>query len=145
MAGGIVADYKIIKTGPVVLKVGGDIDKTFEFVLPKATEPEAAILSFLLLGSNDLQLRIDINGDTVSDRLHSPGGVDRCIQQVVGPVLKDGKNEITFTTVKGEVRFSNVILWFQRQATFSGSSWGGRIAQELANSGVRLDRELTGS
>ena len=65
----IVADYKVIKDGPIVLRAGNDIDVSFEFNLPRfpIARNEPAIISFLLLGQN-LRLKFVLNGTDVSDR-----------------------------------------------------------------------------
>jgi hypothetical protein len=73
---------------------------------------------------HNLRLKINVNGNETFD--HSPGGgSERCIQRVVGPVVKGGDNEITFTVVIGEAIMSDVVIWFQRQAKYISTVHGG--------------------
>jgi hypothetical protein len=70
----------------------------------------------LVLSLNNLHMTIDIDGAVVSDRQYTDGP-ERCIQEIavdipVAPLQK----EMTFTVLRGEVLFSNVVLWFQRDA-----------------------------
>jgi hypothetical protein len=124
---GIVADYKVIKDGPVVLRAGNDIDVTFEFSLPRfpIAPDEPAIISFLLLGSNNLRLKFVLNGTDVSDRIYS-AGPERCIQDVIQPrAIQGGTNQMTLIAVTGEVRLSSLVLWFQRNADDTGKVTAG--------------------
>jgi hypothetical protein len=122
---GIVGDYKVLARTSRTLAVGQDIDQTFRFELPAATvRDQDAVLTFSLLRSENLRLRITVNDEEAFDRRHGSGDV-RCVQAVVGSVVKPGQNEITFRVVTGELLFADVVLWFQRNAEFSTKVTGG--------------------
>jgi hypothetical protein len=113
----IVADYKAIMMGHVRLRVGGDTDRTFEFDLPKMSVKDVPVMvTFFLISSNDLRMRIDLNGALVSDRQYTTGP-ERAIQDLVTSVTFPRDfvdNKLTFAVLQGEVHFSDVVLWFQR-------------------------------
>ena len=115
---GIVAAYTPINIGRVRLGVGGDTDRTFKFVLPRPeTKNFPAIVTFLLVSSNDLHMRIELNGIVISDRRYT-NAAERSIQEIAEgiTVADDNRNTMTFTVLQGEVFFSDVVLWYQRTA-----------------------------
>jgi hypothetical protein len=119
---GIVADYIVVHTGPVRLRVGADTDRTFQVPLPgtedvTVVKPLPMIVSyFLLLSVNNLHMTIDIDGITVSDRQYT-NGPERCIQQIAVNIPADPlRKAMTFRVLRGEALFSDVVLWFQRDA-----------------------------
>jgi hypothetical protein len=125
----IVGDYKVIKPGPVRGKPGGDTDRTFEFDLPKAIAvpgaPDHMIVTFLLVSSNNLHMTIDIDGTAISDRQYT-NGPERSIQEIaVNIPAAPLRKAMTFRVLRGEVRFSNVVIWFQRAADFHDVLVGG--------------------
>lgn len=110
-----IADYAVVRDASFTLGVGADIDRTFDFELPRDVRTDTAAVLSLVLNrvSATTQLRIDINEATVYDT--QPGsGVGRCIQEVVPPVLVDGANQLAFTVATGEVVLSDVVLWYKR-------------------------------
>jgi hypothetical protein len=112
----VVADYKVIKIGRVRMRVGADTDRTFEFKLPAdPTSVEPAIVTFLLVSSNDLHMQIEFNGTVISDRKYT-NGAERSIQEVAEniPVPVSNRNTITFTLLQGEVLLRDIVLWFRR-------------------------------
>lgn len=116
---GIVADYRAIAIGDVRAQVGPDIDRVFEFDLPGTlSRVDPVIVSFLLVFSADLRMRIELNGIVISDRQYT-NGVERCIQDIARdiPFFEENRgNRLVFTVLQGEVIFSDVVLWFQREA-----------------------------
>jgi hypothetical protein len=114
---GIVADYNVVSRGKTELKVGGDIDKDFPFDLPGQTKDSRTVVSFFLISSDNLQMTVDIDGTEVSDRSYT-NGAERCIQDVAPPELhiSPGPHKMNFKVSQGEVAFSDVVLWFQREA-----------------------------
>jgi hypothetical protein len=122
---GIVADYKTIARTSRTLSVGGDVDQTFRFSLPRAVASGLdAILTFSVLRCEGLRLRIALNGTEVYDRRHGSGDV-RCVQAIVGPVVRAFDNDITFTVVSGELILADVVIWFQRDADFDSTVTAG--------------------
>jgi hypothetical protein len=74
------------------------------------------MVTFFLISSNNLRMRIDLNGTLVSDRQYT-NGAERCIQDLVKDVSFPNEfvdNKLTFAALQGEVLFSDVVLWFQR-------------------------------
>jgi hypothetical protein len=131
MAGGIVADYKVIQEDVVHLPQSGDPDINFEFVLPLATsDSQPAILSFMLSVVREARLSIDLNATRVYNRVHRVHGIpiipdEALVQRVVGSVARHGRNTATFRIDGGEVSLRSVVLWFQRSrsnGTITGSS-----------------------
>lgn len=128
----VVADYKVVRIPPVRLRVGGDTDRTFGFVLPDKTETgvnSPKVVSFLLISSDDLDMRITIDDTIVSSRQYA-NGPERCIQEIVTGVSSAVEKTMTFTVLRGEAYFSDVVLWFQRRTT-EGST-GGIVADYKA-------------
>lgn len=117
---GIVADYKAIVINRVRLRAGAEGTRPFEFFLPGLARVEEfpVIVTYFLVSSNDLHMRIELNGTTVSDRKHA-NGPERCIQELArGIEVPERKpNVMLFTVLRGEVLFSDVVLWFQRNAS----------------------------
>lgn len=111
-----VAGYEAIKIGLVRMSVGADTDRTFEFSLPRLTARDVPmIVTFLLISSNDLHMRIAINDKVISGRLYA-NGAERCIQEFANdiPFPAGDRHNMSFTVLQGEVRLSDVVLWFQR-------------------------------
>jgi hypothetical protein len=115
----VFADYKVIKIGRVRMSVGADIDRTFEFELPGLTRPAVpAIVTFLLVSSHDLHMRIEFDGTMISDRRYT-NGPERSIQEIISEGISvpvDDRKTMTFTVLQGEVLFRGVVLWFSRDA-----------------------------
>ena len=119
-----VADYSIVSDGNVDLKIGGDIDRTFDFNIPTtAVLNQSAILSFQLdTGTggtpSGLKWRADINGTKIGGWTHNAR--DFCAVQEVfgGSVLKKGSNSATVTVESGTgtLRVSDIVVWFQNAA-----------------------------
>ena len=124
---GIVADYAAVRVDRVRLRSGADASRTLEFGLPAATSTRfPMVLTFLLVSSHDLQLRIELNGTVVSDRRYT-NGPERVIQDLVSDVVLPfgRRSAVTFTVVQGEVLLSDVVLWFQRNAEGGNDVVGG--------------------
>lgn len=125
----VVADYQPVHIGRLRLGVGADIDRTFRISLPVETSAEAPmIVTFLLVSSDDLHLRIEFNGTVVSDRQYTHGP-ERSIQEFANHIAfsTSGPNTLTFTILRGEGLFSDIALWSRRAAADSGGDIGGGI------------------
>ena len=109
---GVVADYKVIVAD--TFSLGADIDRTFEFELPNATQEDMpAVVSFMLNNDAGLRLVININGKDVYDRRHAESP-RRAIQETVGSIARPGRNKTTFTANQVSAGIGDVVLWFQR-------------------------------
>jgi hypothetical protein len=111
--GEIVAYYTAIKIGKVRMGVGS---RTFEFKLPHDTSGDSPlIVAFHLISSNDLHMQIAFNGTVFSDRRYT-NGAERCIQDLANHVSfsTSDRNTLVFTVLRGEVSFSDVVLWLRR-------------------------------
>ena len=105
--------FKVIRKNPVTLRVGADIDATFEFFFGKGARTNSqGIISFnLVVRSDDLTLGVDLN-DTVGFEQDYLPGPQRVVQKVIEPAGKFGTNKLTFTVAKGSCRISDVIIWY---------------------------------
>jgi hypothetical protein len=136
----IAADYQPIHIGHVRLSVGADVDRTFEFRLPPETSDDDSpmIVAFHLISSNDLHMQIALNGTVFSDRQYT-NGAERWIYDLANHVSfsTSDRNTLVFTVLRGEVSFSDVVLWSKREAfdsTISGPIEGNiQDIREAAN------------
>ena len=115
----VLSDFLAVKIGRVRMSVAADTRRTFLFTLPEVIpEDFPMIVTFLLVSSNDLHMRIEFNGTVISDREYT-NGPERSIQEFANHVsfttnIDDG-NAMIFTVLRGEILFRDVILWFRRE------------------------------
>ena len=122
---GIVADYAVIAIGNVRLRAGGGASRTFNFALPAgATDRFPVVVTFLLALSNDLHMRVELNGAVVSDHRYS-NGPERRIQDLANVPLEH-RNSMIFSVLQGEVVFKDVVMWFQHGSNLIAGEfdWG---------------------
>jgi hypothetical protein len=142
----IVARYTVIVIGNVRLLVGGAASRTFKFTLPAgATQRFPVVVTFLLAYSNDLHMRVELNGALVSDRRYT-NGPERRIQDLASVPLEDLGNNMIFTVLQGEVVFKDVVMWFQYGSNLlvGHDNWGpteGEIGEPPRVSGPSLRDE----
>ena len=72
------------------------------------------VVTFLLVSTRDLTLRIELYGAVVSDRDYTDGA-ERTVHEIATdvPVAGNARYTMTFTVLRGDVEFSDVVLWFQ--------------------------------
>lgn len=112
-----VASYEVILDRPLSLAVGEDIDQSYDFELPSDVMTDRpAVLSILLHSVDETaHLTVEINKTTVYHG-HPGSSAPRSFHEVVGPVVTSGDNEINFTVATGGIVFSDVVLWYARDA-----------------------------
>jgi hypothetical protein len=104
--------FTVVLDSPITLKVGGDVDRTFDFLLgPTVWEQGPVIVSFMLVEStDDLQLQVNMNNYGYT-RSYRPGP-ERSVHEVIGPAARLGANQLTLLVHRGSCRISDLIVWF---------------------------------
>jgi hypothetical protein len=106
------SQFAVILDAPITLAVGADVDRTFEFhTFSKVFESDPAIVSFLLVRAEDLQLEVTLN-DLSFTRDYSPGP-ERSIHEVIGPAARKFTNQLTLRVHRGSCRISDIVVWYQ--------------------------------
>ena len=114
-----VSDYVAFGDGQVTLKIGGDIDQTYNFTVPNNINREQPALltwQFEADGSpNNLKWNWRLNGSQVASFTH---GIDRfcALQEIVsGTNLNAGNNTLTATVTggSGQIKLSDIAVHFQ--------------------------------
>lgn len=113
-----ISDYVVLADGQTALKIGGDIDQTFNFTVPSnVNRNQQAVLTLQMEAENPsaLKWKMDINGTDVMSFTH---GQDRfcAIQEVFGGIhLNSGANTATVRVISGggTLKVSDIVVHFQ--------------------------------
>ena len=113
-----IADYSIISDGKVKMKIGGDIDKSFNFNLPSNYHRGSrGVLAFMLdtVNPSNLKFKVEINGSRVFNARYNSDVFHTVHEVVPGSLMQAGGNNIEFTVTGGggELQMGDAVLWFQ--------------------------------
>jgi len=116
--GANVADYSIVRDGLVEINVSGSDDVRMNVRLRRGALLDLnSILSFVIRDARRLRLRVSINNNRVFEENIVDGNFERTIQEIFpANVFIRGRNEITFTAVRGRGVFSDIVLWYRRRS-----------------------------
>jgi hypothetical protein len=114
-----VGDYVAFGDSRVTLKIGGDLDHTYNFSIPNnvnRNQPAVLTWQFEADGNpNNLAWKWNLNGTDVASYTH---GIDRfcALQEIVaGSRLSVGNNSLTATVTggSGQIKLSDIAVHFQ--------------------------------
>jgi hypothetical protein len=122
--GANVADFSVIRDRAFALDVNGlDSERiNFDFRANFLADLDG-IVTFMIRTSNDLRLRIDINNTPIAEEDIVDGNFERLYQEVFpmssisfGGIFGLGRQEATFTALRGSGSFSDVVVWYRRDS-----------------------------
>ena len=125
-----LVDYIVIKDNPFELATFGSEPHTFDFELPadfvQGTGTARPVLQFVVRGNldDDYTFQIGFNdpqelqskSEVRYEFKNAESRIFSLHEAIDGSKLKAGTNKIYFRVNSGKVGFSDVILWFQRNA-----------------------------
>ena len=117
------ADYIVLRDTPITLSEDGDRSKTFSFTLPSdfvaGTGDARTVLAYKVNPSSGStkEYEIDLN-DTVVVNTSTSEDVTRGLWEVInGTLYRAGQEntvQIRFLEGSGTIKFSDIVVWFQR-------------------------------
>lgn len=113
-----VSDYVVLADAVTTLRIGGDIDQTYQFSIPSNLNTgRQAIAAWQLEveDPNDLLWRMTVNGTEIIRFTH---GINRfgAVQEVFGgTVLRVGANQaqVTVLSGQGQIKISDVVIHYK--------------------------------